>query len=138
MSRADYSDDCDGWALICWRGAVASALRGKRGQQALRELAAAMDAMPVKRLIAHELVRDGEYCTLGVLGAAKSIPMDYLDPYNADDIAERFQLSRAMVREIEYMNDEYGWNAEKETPEQRWLRMREWVREQIKEAGRTT
>jgi hypothetical protein len=41
MSRSGYSDDCDGWALIRWRGAVNSAIKGRRGQQALREIVAA-------------------------------------------------------------------------------------------------
>lgn len=37
MSRSGYTDDCDDqWALIRWRGAVNSAIKGKRGQQALR------------------------------------------------------------------------------------------------------
>ena len=45
MSRSGYSDDCDTWPLICWRGAVASALRGRRGQQFLIELRDALDAI---------------------------------------------------------------------------------------------
>lgn len=50
MSRSGYCDDGEnGWATICWRGAVKSALRGKRGQSFLLELAEAMDAMPTKR-----------------------------------------------------------------------------------------
>lgn len=44
MSRSGYNDDCDGWALIRWRGAVNSAINGKRGQAFLRELVAALDA----------------------------------------------------------------------------------------------
>ena len=56
MSRSGYSEDCDGWALVRWRGAVKSAIRGQRGQAFLRELLAALDAIPDKRLIAEELV----------------------------------------------------------------------------------
>lgn len=37
MSRSGYTDEDDIWAMIRWRGAVTSAIRGKRGQQALRE-----------------------------------------------------------------------------------------------------
>jgi hypothetical protein len=47
MSRSGYSDDHSEWDLIRWRGAVASAIRGKRGQAFLRELLVALDAMPV-------------------------------------------------------------------------------------------
>jgi hypothetical protein len=37
MSRSGYSDDLENWSLIRWRGAVASAIRGRRGQAFLRE-----------------------------------------------------------------------------------------------------
>ncbi|KGC50992.1 hypothetical protein DO66_5867 [Burkholderia pseudomallei] len=36
MSRSGYSDDCGGWSLIRWRGAVNSAIKGARGQKFLR------------------------------------------------------------------------------------------------------
>ena len=46
MSRSGYTDDMeDMWQHICWRGAVASAIRGRRGQAFLREMLAAMDAI---------------------------------------------------------------------------------------------
>jgi hypothetical protein len=61
MSRSGYTEDCeDQWQLIRWRGAVRSAIRGKRGQAFLRELLAALDAMPEKRLIAGDLVFEGQ------------------------------------------------------------------------------
>lgn len=61
MSRSGYVDDmCDQWALIRYRGAVSSAIRGKRGQAFLREMLAALDAMPEKRLISGVLVFDGQ------------------------------------------------------------------------------
>ncbi|ENQ7660184.1 hypothetical protein ACEQOL_006537 [Pseudomonas aeruginosa] len=46
MSRSGYCDDLDNWSLICWRGAVSSAIKGKRGQAFLIELreAAAREA----------------------------------------------------------------------------------------------
>jgi hypothetical protein len=62
MSRSGYSydDDDDNWSLIKYRGAVASAIRGKRGQALLRAVLAALDAMPEKRLIADDLVFQGD------------------------------------------------------------------------------
>ena len=60
MSRSGYVDgDDDQWASIRYRGAVKSAIRGRRGQAFLREMLAALDAMPEKRLIAGDLVFDG-------------------------------------------------------------------------------
>lgn len=61
MSRSGYVDDMgDQWAMIRYRGAVSSAIRGRRGQAFLREMLAALDAMPEKRLISGALVFDGQ------------------------------------------------------------------------------
>lgn len=43
MSRSGYSDDCENVAM--WRGQVASAIRGKRGQTMLRDLVLAQEVM---------------------------------------------------------------------------------------------
>ena len=125
MSRSGYSDDCDGWALIRWRGAVESAMKGKRGQKFLIELAEAMDAMPVKELIAHELVEQGGFCALGVVGQKRGIALESIDPEDSRTVAEQFGIANAMAQEIVFMNDEAAWYDE--TPQQRWSRMRHWV-----------
>lgn len=126
MSRSGYSDDCDGWALIRWRGAVTSAIRGKRGRELLIELRDALDAMPEKALIAHELVdAAGSFCTLGVIGNARGLPLAEIDPEDSDQVAERFGIAPALAKEIVFMNDEASWHDE--TPQQRWARMRQWV-----------
>lgn len=129
MSRSGYSDECDGWQLICWRGAVNSAIKGKRGQAFLRELAAAMDAMPEKKLIKYELENQGQYCTLGVVGHARGLNMENLDPEEAEEVSDVFGIAQAMTREIVYMNDDLGNYGE--PPEERWSRMRRWVERQI-------
>lgn len=125
MSRSGYSDDCDGWALIRWRGAVESAMKGRRGQKFLIELAEAMDAMPVKELIAHELVEQGNFCALGVVGQKRGIALESIDPEDSRTVAEQFGIANAMAQEIVFMNDEAAWYDE--TPQQRWSRMRHWV-----------
>lgn len=57
MSRAGYTDEFeDPLELGRWRARVASATRGKRGQKLLRDMLAALDAMPEKRLVTDELV----------------------------------------------------------------------------------
>lgn len=110
MSRSGYSDDYgddDPLALGRWRAAVRSAINGKRGQAALRETLAALDAMPEKKLIGESLMTaDGEYCTLGVLGAARGLDMQKVDPEDWDAVAELFGIAPAMVREIVFENDE--------------------------------
>lgn len=156
MSRSGYSDDCEG--LNLWRGAVERSIRGKRGQAALKELAAAMDEMPNKVLAAESLVtEDGEFCTLGVLGQARGIDMNAIDPEDWDAVAAKFNLAPAMVREIVYENDEvlddYKWvdvevygptrpferrvrSVRVTIPEEtlgplRWTRMRQWVKSNL-------
>lgn len=135
MGRSGYVDDgfdCpeDCWAHIRWRGAVESSLRGKRGQAFLKELLAAMDAMPVKELIPDRLEADGSFCTLGVVGNARGIDMSNIDYEDPQQLSDAFGIAKAMCQEIEYMNDEgHYYN---ETPAERWRRMRAWVASEIK------
>lgn len=132
MSRSQYADDCDNnWATICYRGAVARAIRGKRGQSLLREMLAALDSMPDKRLISHALEEGGAVCALGAVGRRRGIDMGSLDPEDPEQVAGAFQVSGALVREIAYENDE--WLDCFETPEHRWRRMRDWVVSQLRE-----
>ena len=126
MTRSGYSDDLgSNWALIIWRGAVASALNGKRGQAFLKEMLAAFDALETKRLVANELQQEGEVCALGAVGLKRGLDMERLDPEDYDTVAGTFAIAGAMAREIMYENDEGA--AYNETPEQRYMRMRRWV-----------
>lgn len=131
MSRHGYSDDCDDqWSSICWRGAVKSALRGKRGQAFLREMLVALDAMPDKSLVAEELVTPtGEVCAMGAVLKARGVDVGNVDPEDTEAVAKVTGLAESMVREIAYMNDD--WRGE--TQQVRWARMRAWVASQIKE-----
>lgn len=131
MSRSGYSDDVDVLDLGRWRGQVASAIRGKRGQKLLKDLLAALDAMTEKVLIANELeASDGGVCALGAVGRARGIDMANVDPEEFEVVAPIFNIAEPLAREITYENDECGmWH---ETPEQRFTRMRKWVAERIK------
>lgn len=130
MSRSGYSEDCDDWwSHIRWRGAVVSAFRGRRGQAFLRELRDALDALESKRLIANELQQEAEVCALGAVGQKRGIDMAVIDPEDSESVADAFGIAPAMAREIVYMNDEWL----RETPEQRYARMRQWIVSEIKE-----
>lgn len=128
MSRSEYNDDGDNWSLICWRGAVNSAIKGGRGQAFLNELIAALDALPEKKLIANELEQDGAVCAIGAVGKARGVDMSGLDPENSDRVASTFGIAPAMAREITYMNDE---RFERKTPEERFTAMRKWAKDEI-------
>jgi hypothetical protein len=134
MSRSGYSDELEPWDLIRWRGQVASAIRGKRGQKLLRDLVAALDAMPVKRLIACELESaDGEVCALGALGKARGIDMENLDPEEPEQVAGVFDIAPQLAQEIVYENDKYSGTAE-----HRHDRMRRWAASLIVTDGTAT
>lgn len=130
MSRSGYSEDCENWQLIMWRGRVASSIRGKRGQKMLQDLLAALDEMPVKKLIRHELkTKEAEFCALGALGNRRGVEMEKIDPEDYDSVASTFDIAAPLAQEIVYLNDECFAYC---TPEERWQRMRNWVQKQIK------
>lgn len=136
MGRSGYQDcdDCYGPELTLFRGRVANAFKGKRTQRFLRELRDALDAMPVKELVASddgELVNpDGECCTLGALALAHGwADAQKIDSSDHEHLASRLDVSTLVVREIEWENDE--WHSE--DPAGRWKYMRRWVEAQIKE-----
>lgn len=129
MSRSGYCEDSDNWSFIMWRGAVNSAIKGKRGQLFFNELLAALDAMPVKSLITDALEEDGGFCTLGVLGNARGLDMAVIDPEEPEQVSKGFNIAEALAQEVVYMNDEGTCSVE--SPEHRWVRMRKWVADQI-------
>lgn len=159
MSRSGYSDDGDNWALICWRGAVASSIRGKRGQSFLKEIVTALDNLPEKSLIAGDFQSkiSGEFCTLGAVAKQRGINLSKIDPDDRMRIASTFEITESLAAEIMYMNDEYGCNYFWKTAEicgpmkrweshtvqykvinenvkyDRWKNMRKWAQEHIKE-----
>lgn len=137
MSRSGYIDDygCDNqWDLIRWRGAVNSAIKGRRGQAFLKELLIALDNLPVKRLISSALITtDGttlEACALGVVGLTRGLEMVSIDVEDRTSVAEAFGIAEAMAAEIMFENDEAA--IRNETPEQRYERVRKWVIANIK------
>jgi hypothetical protein len=84
-------------------------MRGARGQSFLKEMLAAFDALPERKLIASGLEVDGNVCALGAVGKARAMDMRKIDP-----------------------DDHEG--ARNETPEQRYERMRRWVDGRIRSA----
>ena len=133
MSRSGYTDDFDDyWPYIRYRGAVNSAIRGKRGQAFLREMVAALDALPSAELGAHELITDqGEVCALGAVAWARGMDLCTIDPDDASSVSSEFGIAEAMAREIVFMNDDdFGWG---ETPFKRFHRMRQWAVSNLKE-----
>jgi hypothetical protein len=130
MSRSGYSEDGDDDGRInLYRGTVARTIGGKRSQAFLREMAAALDAMPVKELIADDVVQDSEHvCALGAVAVARGLDVRRIDPTDGDAVGSAFGIARTLACEIAYENDERSF---RETPSGRWQRMRSWVERQL-------
>lgn len=118
MSRHGYTDDTDDiLATGRWIGALRRAIRGRRGQEMLRELAAALDAMPTKELYAGAFQRPGgEVCALGALGRARGIDMSHLEPGTDDEfggcmpdpklVGDAFGIAPALALQVMWRNDD--------------------------------
>lgn len=138
MSRSGYYEGGpesqeEQWAHIRWRGAVKAAMRGKRGQAFLREMADALDAMPEKKLERDVLVdQSGECCAMGAVAIARGLDTSKVDPDDREDVAELFGIAPALAAEIAFENDEC-WGTR--SSEDRWRYMREWVRSRIEGDG---
>jgi hypothetical protein len=162
MNRSGYCDDFgddDPLALGRYRAQVNSAIRGKRGQALLRELLAALDAMPDKRLVAGELEADGQFCALGVVGHARGLNLAAIDSYDVESLGPQFNIAEQLAREIMWVNDEHvsehewaeieicgpvrpghpDWGRHRQSVrvpneragEQRWKTVRDWVASKI-------
>jgi len=135
MTRSGYSDDCE--YLELYRGAVRSALRGKRGQAFLREMITAMDAMPVKELAHGTLIpapdRPEKCCAMGaVIRSRDEIDRAVnakIDPGEPHEVARFLGIADSMAAEIASINDDGGPPGE--TPSERWARVRRWAERQL-------
>lgn len=137
MSRSGYNDDYDENLVNLYRGTVSRAIGGKRGQAFLKEMLSAMDAMADQRLIANELDESTTgsghgVCAIGSVGKARGIDMTGVDPEDSYKVSGMFNIADCMAREIVYMNDE-AWDVRRETPEQRFARMRKWIISNIRD-----
>lgn len=102
--RIGYSEEEDfAGQFELWQANCQRSLNGKKGQAALRELEAALLALPEKRLIANKMIdADGEVCAIGALAKHKG----------RDLVAEtREQLSAIG---IEHFDDEIDGDGEME------------------------
>lgn len=99
-----------------------------------KELAAALDAMPVKRLIAGELFDGADCCSMGAVALARGITVQ-----RWPHILVQLDIPEQLWDEVVNTND-CGSSGDcgsvfNETPEARWIRMRAWVDQQINEAA---
>lgn len=131
MGRHGYNEDCydDDLQLGRWRGIIASATRGKRGQRFFLELIEAFDAMPVKELVKGDLeTEEGAVCALGALGKHKGVNVKAIDTEDWATLGKVLDVAGPLTQEVMYENDEMGRSA---TPADRWRYMRAWAVAQL-------
>jgi hypothetical protein len=132
--RSGYTEELEQRDLAMWRGRVASSIRGKRGQKLLKNLLAALDEMPQKRLIPNELVDGDDVCLLGAGGRRLGIAdIDTIDPSDHDALAKRFDVAECLIQEIEFINDD-DFSCRSKTPEERYEEVRKWLVKNIHSA----
>lgn len=145
MSRSGYTDEeAEPGQFAMWRGQVANAIRGKRGQQFFRDLVAALDAMPIKRLIQGALEAPDSVCAaatyqggadpmltpcaMGAVGQRRGIDMAWFDPETAEDdpdwvnhrLSDDFDIAYQLAAEVQWQNDEASIGVRVDDPSTRW------------------
>lgn len=132
MNRSGYGA-CDEDEADEWCRDVANAIARPEGQAFLRELAAAMDAMPEKVLIANELIdEEGNCCAVGAVCKARGIDTEGMDGDGMDSAAVAEWLGAPLLLVAEMIDENDGF---RETPAARWQRMRQWVDRHITQEG---
>lgn len=136
MNRSCYNDDPEmTWDWIRWRGAVNSSIRGRRGQAFLRELLQTLDAMPEKKLVKNALqTPQGDVCAIGSVMVKRGIDPQTFDPEDYETISQACGIAPALVREIEYINDEAGWGAtDGDEDTRRYWAVRNWIASRLQD-----
>lgn len=151
--RISEEEDFQNQAFL-WEANLERSIRGRKGQAALRELEAALLALPEKRLVANETVgADGMVCAIMALAQHRGYQGDttlpkqpewddpdaenspYWDEFEYEEAVEGAMLKIAsgigvppmVAKAIIYEND----NEYVKTPEARYSRMLAWVQRQI-------
>lgn len=141
--RINFSDDEERpGQFALWNANVVRSLKGRAGQVALRELEAALVALPEKRLIRNYLIDDADgVCAVGCYARAKGLDLKAFDrDYETDAVGVKAGMPRLVAWEVVAQNDIYNEGHYKDgdgryvayTPEERYERVLAWVREQLK------
>lgn len=152
MSR--FGDDGDGdYPSHWWQIDLERALTSGRGQRFLREIEAALLAMPEHKLIEGALVtydeeeQYGTVCAVGAFAAYRAMQGGQTwsqalaaiaekwgngeqdDHWNTQTLGRSLGLARTVAYELAFQNDEQAWV----TDEARWEGVLVWVRSKIKQ-----
>lgn len=161
--RINYCEDEDRpGQFALWQANCDRSIRGKVGQRELRELKAALLALPEKRLI-HGALEDeeGGVCAIAAYGKRKGVDLSKFDPEDdSDDVGIAGGMPRLVAWKVVALNDveiddyfvyaegptkpDYPyqsyenrgvWQRMHFTPEERYEKVLAWVQRQIVEVA---
>lgn len=130
-----YDDDSDPCQEGLIAGALRSAVQGKRGQQFLRDLVQALDALPLPELAAGALEDEetGCCCAFGAvrrLRGADAVPL-WFNPMEEDmtpdNLAEPFNVSETLAWAVVQANEDGMTGNDESTRRLRWKEVRNWA-----------
>lgn len=151
MSR--FGDEDGEYPAHWWQIDLQRALTSKRGQRILRDIEAALLAMPEHKLVEGYIVRydedehTGEVCAVGAYAAWQKVKQgstwedafaelaekwsgEQEDEWTTRQLGKQIGLARTVAVELSFTNDERAYW--KGTDEERWQTVLDWVRKQIK------
>jgi hypothetical protein len=134
MSRISYSEDEDyPGQFSLYQANCNRSIRGKMGQEELKELRAALLSLPDERLI-HGSLQDeeGGVCAIGAYAKHKGLDLSKFDPEEAtDEVGMAAGMPSLVAWKVVEVNDMELCGM---TPEKRYTAMLSWVQSQIQEA----
>lgn len=108
MSRINYSDDEERpGQFALWQANCRRSIKSKAGQRELRELEAALLALPDKRLIHGSLTDDdGDVCAIGAYARHKGVDLSKFDPEDeSDEVGIAAGMPRLVAWKVVELND---------------------------------
>ena len=130
----DYPGQFDLWQANCRRSR-----QGRKGRAALKKLEAALEQMPIKRLEHNVLVEpDGLVCAIGAQMVQEGIDQGLtreeavaraaeIDQTEVEEEGVNLGMPRLVAWSVAVENDEFR----RQTPEERYGRMINWVRAEL-------
>jgi hypothetical protein len=120
-----------------WQGNCNRSLMGRGGQKSLRELEAALLALPDKRLVSGEFDNGEDVCAIGALARHRRIVPKSDPESEMEEVGVECGMPRLVAWKVVEVNDTYfdfryeGGERVAYTPEERYSKVLEWVQLQL-------
>jgi hypothetical protein len=135
MSRLYYSDNDYDQEIGVARGRRLSAIRSQRGQRFLRDLVAALDALPTPELHSGALEdsKTGCCCAFGAVRRLRGVESVKLwfhpedEDITPDSLAEPFDVSPTLAWAVVQANEDMHEDNSEQGRRRRWAEVRDWA-----------